>query len=180
MSQHDNMVYVIVVLIALLGVLLSCCGGLLGGFVAGWWQASQVSSSIVRSLAATPPPYPLPTPRSLETPPAGPMVPPGFWESGYSAGAMVLEVKPAGPAQKAGLRVGDIIVEVSGKTLASGDMLADLIGQKRPDDQVELKFWRDNRVRSVRVKLGENPDKAGQPYLGVLYMPVPQPSDESD
>ncbi len=180
MSQHDNSLYVIVILIALLGVLLSCCGGMLGGFVAGWWQASQVSSSVARGPTATPPPYPLPVPRRLETPPAGPLVPPGFWQSGYAAGALVLEVKPAGPAQKAGLRVGDIIVELGGKTLASGDMLADLIGQKRPGDQVELKFWRGNRVRTVQVKLGENPDKAGQPYLGVLYMPVSQPSDEPD
>lgn len=196
MSQEKNSMYVVVVLIALLGVILSCCAGMFGGFVAGSWQAGKVSSSIWRGLQHTPPPYRVPTPDesdlfppmeeyfpeelpSTEAPSVDEMVPEAFWEAGYSAGALVLEVNPASPAQNARLRAGDIIVAVGEKALTSGDMLSNLIGAYKPGDKVELKFWRNKRERSVEVTLIDNPDKAGQAYLGVFYVPVPQ-SEEAE
>ena len=43
--------------------------------------------------------------------------------SGTNEGVFVLEVAPGGPSEKAGLKEGDIIVAINGKTIHAGDEL---------------------------------------------------------
>jgi S1-C subfamily serine protease len=95
-------------------------------------------------------------------------------------GARIVEVVLDSPADKAGLKAGDLIAAVDGQKLDSEHSLGDLIAQHKPGDSVTLEVTSPNQEsRDVTVQLGENPDKAGAAYLGVQYLPTPpiQPSD---
>jgi membrane-associated protease RseP (regulator of RpoE activity) len=200
-EKNSNSVYVIVILIALLGVIFSCCCGLFGGFVGGAWGSVATTRKIARTRDFQPPRRPtvtipdegdlLPWP---ERPPSAPqfdfppaaepavpeMAPQAFWDAGYQAGALVMEVTPGSPANTAGLRSGDIVVAVDGDSFVPGDMLSDKVGAFQPGDKITVAYWRDGRERTVRVTLGENPDDGSKAYLGVLFMPVPSPETPSD
>jgi len=78
-----------------------------------------------------------------------------------SQGALVGEVAANSPAQKAGLKAGDIILEVSGKSVYDANQLRNIISSMQPDSNVNLKIWRDGAQRTLPVQLGElNPEEA--------------------
>jgi S1-C subfamily serine protease len=95
-------------------------------------------------------------------------------------GARIVEVVADSPADKAGLKAGDLIVAIEGQKLDADHSLADLIAEYAPGDSVTLEVMSPGEEsREVTVQLGENPDNAGAAYLGVQYLPTPpiQPSD---
>jgi len=71
------------------------------------------------------------------------------------AGAYVQELVADGPAEKAGVKVRDIITEVEGKKLSDekNTSLATFINKKKIGDDVSLKVWRDDKEIEVRVRL---------------------------
>lgn len=73
-------------------------------------------------------------------------------------GAVVSDVMPGGPADKAGIRPRDIIVKVDGKTLDSESALAEALNAHKPGDKVTLTIARDSsKTEDVSVTLGEAP-----------------------
>lgn len=84
------------------------------------------------------------------------------------AGARVAEVVPDSAAARAGLKVGDVITAVNDRKLG-GDTLASVIGAMKPGDTATLSVNRDGTTLSIEAVLGENPDRQGQPFLGVSY-----------
>lgn len=87
-------------------------------------------------------------------------------------GAMIAEVVPGGPADKAGLRGGDrqvqvgnsvilvggdVITEMVGKKVMSSDELIRMIRKHRPGDRVELRLLRKGKFLRIKVTLGEKP-----------------------
>ncbi|MDW8319486.1 MAG: PDZ domain-containing protein [Anaerolineae bacterium] len=90
--------------------------------------------------------------------------------------AVVVEVMAGSPAAQAGLQVGDMIVAVDGRPLSATADLAAQIAGRRVGDQVTLTVLRaDGRRETVSVVLGEHPEVAGAPYLGVRYAPAGAP-----
>jgi serine protease Do len=78
-----------------------------------------------------------------------------------SQGALIAEVVANSPAQKAGLKAGDIILEVNGRPVYDANQLRNTISTMQPDSNVNLKVWRDGAQHSMPVKLGElNPEEA--------------------
>src|SRR5689334_25090904 len=78
-----------------------------------------------------------------------------------SHGALVGEVESGSPAQKAGLKNGDIILEVNSNSVYDANQLRNMISSMQPDSKVSLKVWRDGSERTVSVELGElNPEQA--------------------
>ena len=78
-----------------------------------------------------------------------------------SQGALVGEVEANSPAQKAGLKTGDIILEVNTTSVYDANQLRNIISSMRPDSNVNLKVWRDGAQRTLPVTLGElNPEEA--------------------
>jgi len=78
-----------------------------------------------------------------------------------SQGALVGEVEANSPAQKAGLKNGDIILEVNGNSVYDANQLRNMISSMQPDSNVNLKIWRDGAQRALPVTLGElNPEEA--------------------
>ncbi|WFB07564.1 trypsin-like peptidase domain-containing protein [Streptomyces sp. LX-29] len=63
-------------------------------------------------------------------------------------------VKPGGPADRAGVRPGDVITEVDGVRVHSGRELIVKIRGHRPGDRLELTLERDGRERTVSLTLG--------------------------
>ncbi len=70
-------------------------------------------------------------------------------------GALVGDVSPNSPAQRAGLEKGDIILEMNNKPVSSSNELRMRISMMPPDSSVDLKVLRDGGTREVTAKLGE-------------------------
>jgi putative serine protease PepD len=69
----------------------------------------------------------------------------------------VAEVTPSGPAGKAGIQQGDIIIAVDGKTMVESSDLLIAIRDKLPGDRVEVTVDRDGREMTITVTLEERP-----------------------
>lgn len=92
-------------------------------------------------------------------------------------GALVASVEPDGPAQKAGLQPGDVIVSVAGHKVANSRELAINVSQIAPGTEAQLSIYRNGKQQTVTVTVGQlNNDQAsgrvgrsaqGSPTLGV-------------
>lgn len=72
-------------------------------------------------------------------------------------GALIQGVTPGFPAEKVGLKPGDIILSVNSEEVVSVNDLQIKIARHHPGDQIRLKVWRDKRAFEVNVTLGEAP-----------------------
>jgi serine protease Do len=72
-----------------------------------------------------------------------------------AAGALVRSVEAAGPAEKAGLEVGDIILRFDGKPIDRSSDLPRLVGNTRPGSRVALQVWRKGAQREINVVVAE-------------------------
>ena len=75
-------------------------------------------------------------------------------------GALVGDVFPGSPAQKAGLRSGDVIESVNGKIITGAENLKLVISQLQPGTAATLKVIRNGLTKTIVVTLGELPDNA--------------------
>ncbi len=79
-------------------------------------------------------------------------------------GALVTNVMKGKPANKAGLRRGDLIIKVDNKMIDSPSKLKNIIGSYQPNTNINITFERDNRLKTVSLKLEAlhpNSSKAG-------------------
>jgi len=73
-------------------------------------------------------------------------------------GVLVARVVSDGPADRAGLRRGDIIVSVGGRNVTSPASLSNRVRAYRPGQYVAVKVMRDGRERTFNVRLGSRDD----------------------
>jgi serine protease Do len=82
-------------------------------------------------------------------------------------GALVARVLPESPAEAAGFKVGDVVVEFDGKAINQSSELPPLVGRTRTDAKVEVKVLREGKPRTLGVTIAELPeDKEVQTRLG--------------
>ncbi len=74
-------------------------------------------------------------------------------------GALVGEVFPGDPADKAGVRPKDVIIEVGGKKIEDSRDLSRTIAEVPVGENVTIKLLRDGKVRTVRVKIVKRTDE---------------------
>ena len=74
-----------------------------------------------------------------------------------SMGALVANVISNGPADKAGIETGDVIVEFDGMSIKSVDHLRNNVSISKPDASYSLTVVRDGRKKSFKVKLEKMP-----------------------
>lgn len=76
-----------------------------------------------------------------------------FFHVENASGAVVSQVEPDSPASKAGLKVGDVITEVNGKTVSDAGELQVEVGQKQPGTAIHLQVMRDGKSLDLPVTL---------------------------
>jgi serine protease Do len=82
-------------------------------------------------------------------------------------GALVSGLKPDAPAAKAGLRDGDVILELNGQPVESANDLRLRVSQSAPGTTVKLLVSRDGKTQAMNVTLGElPPDKTAEETPG--------------
>ena len=74
---------------------------------------------------------------------------------GFKNGVLVQMVQPGGPAEKAGLKAGDIIVTVDGRSIKDGDDLVNEITSRRPGSTIRLGYLRDDKQGDASVTIGD-------------------------
>jgi serine protease Do len=74
-------------------------------------------------------------------------------------GALLADVVKGGPADKAGIKPGDVVVSLNGKPVTDANQLTRDVGAIAPEQTVKLEIVRDGKARQVEVKLGERPDE---------------------
>ncbi len=72
-----------------------------------------------------------------------------------TSGAVISSVNPDGPAGKAGLARGDVIVEYNGHPVADSDALVALVVATKPGTTVPVTVYRDNQRKSLNITLDE-------------------------
>jgi periplasmic serine protease, Do/deqQ family len=77
-------------------------------------------------------------------------------------GAYVARIVEGGSASEAGLRKGDIILDIDGVKINDGATLSEQVGRRRPNDKVKLSIKRDGKVKQIDVTLR---NKAGKTEL---------------
>lgn len=70
-------------------------------------------------------------------------------------GAVVSEISPGGPADKAGLKPGDIILSYDGQEIEDHSDLRMRVARTNPGKEVSLKIIRDGKPETVKITLGE-------------------------
>lgn len=76
-------------------------------------------------------------------------------------GPKVEDVKEDSAAAKAGIKVGDIIIEVRGTKVAKAEEMIRSLSRTRPGDIVKLKYLRDGEESVAEVTLGKRPPLGG-------------------
>jgi serine protease Do len=87
-------------------------------------------------------------------------------------GVLISEVTPDSPAAKAGLRSGDVVLEVDGQKVDNPGDVARAVGLAAPGRTTRLTLWRDKAPKSVSVVLGEAPGEAQASRLGFEVRPL--------
>jgi serine protease Do len=80
------------------------------------------------------------------------------------SGALVGDVVTNTPAQKAGIKSGDVITEIDGKKVADANSLRLMVSDLTPGTKVTVKLLRDGREKTVTLalaELSEQPGKSG-------------------
>jgi serine protease Do len=102
------------------------------------------------------------------------------------SGALVSQVEEGSPAQRAGLKPGDVVTAVGDTAVASPRELARAIGEARPGSTVALSVRRDGATQELSVTLAElrdgrqqaaaEPRQEGRASIGVSLAPLTDPA----
>ncbi len=101
-------------------------------------------------------------------------------------GALVAEPQPGSPAEKVGIKAGDVITAVNGTPIKDSRDLARHVAQLAPGTSVKFDVLRDGQSKTIQLTLGEMPNDqqakadteqhaaptAGVPHLGLRLAPA--------
>jgi Do/DeqQ family serine protease len=99
-------------------------------------------------------------------------------------GVIVSGVEPGGPAERAGIKQGDVITAINGKQVEDSNSLRNLVASSAPGSEVTVTVWRDGGAQQLRATLGELPsqpnsratpgggDSNGESGLGMTVTPM--------
>jgi serine protease Do len=74
-------------------------------------------------------------------------------------GALVGQVVPGSPAEKAGLKAGDVIIEYNGKEISQMSMLPAMVANTHVGEKAQLVLIRDGKKQNIAVEIGKLEDE---------------------
>jgi len=74
---------------------------------------------------------------------------------GFKNGVLVQSIQQGGPAEKAGLKAGDIVTAIDGRAIKDGDDLVNEIASRRPGSTIRLGYLRDGKPADTTVTIGD-------------------------
>jgi serine protease Do len=77
-------------------------------------------------------------------------------------GALVASVEEGDPAAKAGIKAGDVILEVNGEDIGSARDLTRVIGGMAPQETARIVLWREGAKKEVRVEVGRRDEQLAE------------------
>ncbi|HNP26280.1 MAG TPA: DegQ family serine endoprotease [Nitrosomonas sp.] len=72
-------------------------------------------------------------------------------------GALVVSVEKNGPADTAGIKARDIILNFNDQEVEASADLPRIVGNTAPDSKITVKVWRDGSVKNIQLTVGEIP-----------------------
>jgi serine protease Do len=81
-------------------------------------------------------------------------------------GVLVGDVVEGSPAEKAGLKRGDIIIEFAGKRIEEPNQIRNMVANTEPGQTVEMKIIRENTKEIMKVTIGDVPVDMQKPSKG--------------
>ncbi len=88
-------------------------------------------------------------------------------------GAVVTTIIPESPADKAGIKVSDIIISLDGKSIHSSEQLRNNLGMMRPGTAIKLEVSRNGKIQTLTADVGDPLKLAKQretPFIGGLQL----------
>ena len=79
----------------------------------------------------------------------------GFYPQGFDGGVVLSGVVAKGPAETAGLAVGDLVLSVDGERVTTLRELYGALWKKGPGEALRLQVLRDSAIRMVEVTAGD-------------------------
>jgi serine protease Do len=73
------------------------------------------------------------------------------------SGILIADVDPRGPARRAGLRRGDLVVKINGRAVDSTGKLRNLVASAGAHATVQLEYYRGRQLKTLGIKLAEQP-----------------------
>ncbi|MEE3501158.1 Do family serine endopeptidase [Acidiphilium acidophilum] len=83
---------------------------------------------------------------------------------GHANGALIAETVPNGPAAKAGLKAGDVITKVDGKTVHTVRDLALEVSEVKPGQDVHVTYIRDGHEKTAAIQVEKFPKNAAAAF----------------
>ncbi len=84
-------------------------------------------------------------------------------------GVMVAKVVEGSPAERAGLRVGDVVTRVGGEDADSAMALKRLVSRHEDGEEAVFEVWRDGRVETLTAVLEEREGHGGFPHARMFF-----------
>jgi serine protease Do len=95
-------------------------------------------------------------------------------------GSIVVNVEKGGPADRAGIRVYDVIVEFNGKAIKSTQELMNAVADASLSKEASIKYIREGKERKASVNLVERTEERTRLFQSKREAPAPAPQGEKD
>lgn len=86
-----------------------------------------------------------------------------YYKMGSRKGVLIIDVFPGDPADKAGIKPQDIILDINGKKVESSRDLTRMVANIRVGDRVKIRLLRKGKVKTVNVKIAKRDDTRSAP-----------------